>query len=179
MVFLKRVIKNYKNVGSIIPSSRHLYKKMTCCIDFKNDLTIVEFWPGDWIFTDKILKSLSANSKLYIFELDTSFYNFLKEKYKQDHRVILYNESACKINEYIENNSVDCIISSLPLSFIDKNKVDDILKKSNHILKDEWEFIQYQYFLQNKKQIGKHFSKIKYKFTPLNFPPAFVYICKK
>lgn len=152
---------------------------MTHNIDFSKDLQIVEYGPGDGIFTDELLKQISQNSHITIFKIDEWFCNFLKEKYKNESRVTIIDKSACHIKDFFEKDSIDYILSSLPLAFIDKNIVCDILWKSKFILKPEWKFIQYQYFLQNKNQIKHYFPKMDYKFTFLNFPPAFVYICHK
>lgn len=179
MVFTKRVFKNYSTIGALAPSSRFLYRKMTKAVEFDRDVHIVEFWPGDGVFTDKILKEMSKDSTMSIFEIDESFCALLREKYKNDSRVTVYGESACEIRKFFEKESVDYVISSLPLSFIDKHIVWDILEKSKQVLKTNGKFIQYQYFLQNKKQIKHYFPKTHYKFALLNFPPAFVYICHK
>lgn len=179
MPFKRRVIKNYSNIWAISRSSKFLYKKMTKDINFSQDINIVEFWPGDGVFTDELLKEISTNSQIHIFEIDEGFCRLLKEKYKNEPRVKIYEESAGKIENYFKEESIDYIISSLPLAFIDKPIVCEILKKSKCILKKKWKFLQYQYFLQNKKEIQSFFPKIHYRFTPLNFPPAFVYICDK
>jgi phospholipid N-methyltransferase len=52
----------------------------------------------------------------------------LNEKYKNDPRVKIYSVSAEKACEIFEKNSVDYVVSSLPLAFIDKNTVTRILK---------------------------------------------------
>lgn len=179
MVFRKRFVKNYFTIWAISRSSKFLYNKMIHNIDFSKDLNIVEFWPWDWVFTDELLKQATENTKITIFEIDDWFFKLLKEKYKNEHRVILYKESAINIKKYFKKDEVDYIISSLPLAFINKTIVIEILEISKYVLKNEWLFIQYQYFLQNKQQIKKIFPKIKYKFTLLNFPPAFIYICSK
>lgn len=152
---------------------------MTHNINFSKDLHIVEYWPWDGVFTDELLKEISLDSKITIFEIDEGFCKFLREKYKNEPRVSIIDKSACHIKDFFEKNSIDYILSSLPLAFIDKNMVNEILSKSKFILKPEWKFIQYQYFLQNKRQIQHFFPKIKYNFTFLNLPPAFVYICQK
>lgn len=179
MPFKRRLVKNYSNIWAISRSSKFLYKKMTQNIDFNVDLKIVEFWPWDWVFTDELLKQITKNSQIHIFEIDEWFCKLLKEKYKNEKRVKIYEESACNIWEYFEKSEIDYVISSLPLSFINKNIVDTILEKSKQILKNSWNYIQYQYFLQNKKQINKYFPQTDYKFTFLNLPPAFIYICHK
>lgn len=179
MFFNKRVMENYSSVWAISRSSKFLYKKMSRDIDFSHDIHIVEYWPGDGIFTDELLKEITPQSKISIFEIDEGFYNFLKEKYKNNPQVDVYKEDVCNIKKYFCENSIDYIVSSLPLAFIKKNTVWEILAESKNILKSNGFFIQYQYFLQNKDQIKTFFPKIKYRFTLLNFPPAFVYICNK
>ncbi|MGE4443610.1 MAG: class I SAM-dependent methyltransferase [Candidatus Altimarinota bacterium] len=172
-------MKNYSSVGAISRSSKFLYKKMSHDIDFLRDIHIVEYGPGDGIFTDELLKEITPQSKISIFEIDEGFYNFLKEKYKNNPQINVYKEDVCNIKKYFPENSIDYIVSSLPLAFIKKNTVGEILTESKNILKSNGFFIQYQYFLQNKDQIKTFFPKIKYRFTLLNFPPAFVYICNK
>jgi phospholipid N-methyltransferase len=38
---------------------------------------------------------------------------------------------------------------------------------------------KYQYFATNKEDIEKYFTIVKTDWEPINFPPAFIYICKK
>lgn len=175
----KKVIEDYLRIWAITSSSKFLYNNMVCSIDFSTDIHIVELWPWNWVFTDKLLKQISMNSKISIFEIDEWFCKILKEKYKNNKRIHIYEKSADSINNIFKENSIDYIISSLPLAFIKKNQVLDILEKSKYILKEKWKFIQYQYFLQNKNQIKEVFPNINYKFTMLNVPPAFTYICYK
>lgn len=179
MVFTKRVFKNYSTIWAISSSSRFLYKKMIQPINFSHDIHIVEYGPWDGVFTDKLVESTTPNSKISIFEIDSWFCNLLKEKYKNEPKITVYEISACQISKFFKKNSIDYVISSLPLAFIDKKSVGKILEKSKQVLKRNGKFIQYQYFLQNKKQMKQYFPQIEYKFTLLNFPPAFVYICHK
>lgn len=179
MWFNKIALKNYKNIWSLARSSKYLYKKMVCNIDFSKDLKLVEYGPGDWVFTDELIKQTTNNSKIYLFEIDPYFCDLLKEKYKNNSKITIYDKSAAIAKDLFDENSIDCVLSSLPLAFIDDNNVNQILKTSKCILKPEWNFVQYQYFLQNKNNIKNVFWDINYKFTPLNFPPAFVYVCQK
>lgn len=179
MWFNSRIINNYKNIWAIARSTKFLYNKMVKDIDFSKDINILEFWPWDWVFTDKLIKQTTSNSKIYIFEIDSWFCKLLKEKYKNNTKVIVYDKSASTAWELFEENSIDYVLSSLPLAFIDDKNVCEILNNSKKVLKPKWCFLQYQYFLQNKNDVKNIFWNISYKFTPLNFPPAFVYICYK
>ncbi len=179
MPFKRRVIKNYQNIWAFTRSSKFLYKKMVKNIDFSRDIQIIEFWAWDWIFTDELIKQTSKNSKIFIFEIDEGFCKILKEKYKNEPKVIIYEKSASCAEELFKNNSIDYILSSLPLAFINTKNITQILNGAKKILKPNGDFIQFQYFLQNKKDIKNTFKKIDYTFTFLNFPPAFIYICHK
>ena len=179
MSFFRSVLTNYRTIGAISPSSRFLYKQMISPIDLSHDLHIVEFGAGSGTFTDALLKKITSGSQVSIFEIDPLFIKKLQLKYKGDDRVVVYSVGAEESTKFFESETVDYILSSLPLGLMNESIVFKILESAKYILKESGEFIQYQYFLQNKKQIRHIFPKVRYRFTPLNLPPAFIYICSK
>ena len=40
-------------------------------------------------------------------------------------------------------------------------------------------YIQFQYTPFLRKRMKHYFKHVKIKFVPLNFPPAFLYVCKQ
>ena len=95
----------------------------------------------------------------------------------------MVKSSAEKIEEELNKLNFDktChIISSLPLTIIPEEVTNEILKKSFHVLENKGTFIQFQYSLRYFKKLKNVFNQsISLDFEPLNFPPAFVYHCKK
>ena len=75
--------------------------------------------------------------------------------------------------------SVDVVISSLPLANFPFALKRDILQQCYDALKPSGLFIQFQYSLIDYKLLKKKFSSVERKFTPLNIPPAFIYVCRK
>jgi len=148
-------------------------------MDLSYDIHIVEFGAGSGTFTDALLKKITLGSSLSIFEIDPLFIKKLQLKYKGDNRVVVYSLGAEESTKFFEPESIDYIISSLPFGFMNSALVFHILESAKHILKKQGKFIQFQYFLQNKKHIHQIFPKVRYRFTLLNLPPAFIYICKK
>ena len=72
------------------------------------------------------------------------------------------------------------IVSSLPLTIIPKTISSAILENSINSLQIDGTFIQFQYSLTYYKKLKSVFKKkISLDFELLNFPPAFVYRCKK
>jgi phospholipid N-methyltransferase len=183
IAFFKEAVKNIKTSGSIMPSSRFLIKKMLHNIDFSKDLILVEFGPANGIITTEIIKRMSKNSKLICFEINPVFYKELKESIK-DKRVIILDKSAENIKDELNKiniNDIDFCVSSLPLAMIPQPICSNIINNTLNVLKTNGGFVQYQYSLHYYKHLKKTFNKqnIRLKFCLMNFPPAFVYNCKK
>ena len=178
--FLKTFLKD-RQVGAMSPSSRFLTEKMVENIDFKNAKVIIELGPGTGVFTHALIDKMLPDAKLMVFELNDEFF---KELTKQitDSRVQLIHDSAEKIDEYLKNagyHEADVIVSSLPLAMFSQELRKNILNASKSALKPNGKYIQFQYSLQSKKKLQKTFNQVAISFTPLNFPPAFIYTCTK
>jgi phosphatidylethanolamine/phosphatidyl-N-methylethanolamine N-methyltransferase len=179
--FIKQFLQDKKMVGSVRPSSRFLAEKMLQNIDFSKHKIIIELGPGTGVFTYEIIEKMAPDAILLVFELNKLFIRSLRKKIK-DKRVILINDSAEKLDEYLQKNGLsnaDIILSSLPLSNFPQELKETIVFNSNKALTKEGKFIQFQYSLQSKKMFQEIFSDVSITFTPLNFPPAFVYCCLK
>ena len=179
--FLRQFLKEKKMVGSMIPSSRFLARKMLSSVDFAVSRVFVELGPGNGVFTKLVLEQMSADSKLYVFELNDMFFKVLKAEIT-DPRVVLIHDSAEKIGEYLKRDgltSADVVLSSLPLANFSTGLKAKILSECYNILREAGIYVQFQYSLNAKKAIKAIFKNIRITFTPANFPPAFVYICKK
>lgn len=179
--FIRNFWKDKKMVGSMTPSSRFLAKKMLEPIDFKQAKVLVELGPGTGVFTRKIVSHMHEDAILLVFELNDAFMAMLHKEFK-DPRVILIHDSAEKIGYYLEKHGLakaDAIISSLPLANFPESLKNNILKESHRVLEDKASYVQFQYSLNAKNEIKRYFKNVHISFTPANFPPAFVYACKK
>jgi phospholipid N-methyltransferase len=179
--FIKQFWKEKKMVGAMAPSSRFLAQKMLQHIDFKEARVLIELGPGTGVFTDRILEKMHPDAKLLVFELNDNFCNALKKRIT-DPRAVIIHDSAEKIEEYLEKYALgkaDVVISSLPLANFPAALRQSILDASHRSLKNVGKYVQFQYSLQSKKHIKNTFDEVNIDFTPLNFPPAFVYTCKK
>lgn len=179
--FFKEAVKSLKTSGTVTPSSRYLAKKMISKINFKEANVIVELGPGNGAITKQILKKLHPEALLVCFEINEKFYQQLQ---KINHpQLLVLNVSAEKMEEELTklgHAEIDHIISSLPLTLIPNNISDFILQESYKLLKINGTFIQYQYSLTYHKKLKTVFGKgLSLDFEPINFPPAFVYRCRK
>lgn len=179
--FLRNFWKEKKMVGAMSPSSRFLAKKMLESIDFQSMRVIVELGPGTGVFTRKMLEQLHPDGVLLVFELNDNFMNLLQKEFN-DPRVHLIHDSAERIGAYLHQlglQQADAVVSSLPLANFPEELRNRILNESYKVMGDESLYVQFQYSLNAKKAIKSLFSTVDITFAAINFPPAFVYTCRK
>jgi phospholipid N-methyltransferase len=177
--FISQFFKQNKMVGSLIPSSRFLAKKILKNIPFEDAKVIVELGPGTGVFTKKIMQRLNPDTQFVVIELNDMFYQNLKTKVTQENCHIIHGSASDlqKILSDLGFQKADCIISSLPLSNFPKDLRIEIMQAILHCLTPKGTFLQFQYTLQSKKHFKSIFTHVSIDYAAINFPPAFVYRC--
>ncbi len=174
--FIVQFFKKWRQVGAIAPSSIFLVEDMLSEIDWDRARIIIELGAGSGTFTKEILKKMHKDAKLYVFEIDTVFVKKLNQI--QDGRIQVISESAVNVTNYLGGNKADYIVSGIPLSNLDKHVKSEIIINTVSNLDSGGVFLQFQYFPESLGLLKEYFGDVKVKFTLLNTPPAFFYICK-
>jgi len=178
--FIKQYLRHPKSVGAILPSSKYLANKMVEGIDFKNASCIIEYGPGTGVFTEKLLSRRRDNTIILLMELNDKFYNMLKAKFKNKENLFVINDSSENIDIYLNKyniKSVDYIVSGLPFASLPEKISRNILNKTREVLKEDGNFITFQYTLFKKEFIKQYFKQINIKRELRNIPPAYVFNC--
>lgn len=176
--FFNAFLKQGKDIGAVAPSSKYLVSKMVDPIDFQHVKCIVEFGPGTGSITKELLNRMPADSILLAFEINKEFCVLLQSI--NDPRLKIISDSAENLETYLKENNlshVDYIVSSLPMAMIPNGIVKNILHVVKKVLSTKGLFIQYQYSLNAYRKLKNTFKKVELNFTPMNLPPAFVFIC--
>lgn len=180
-LFLHSFLKNPGRTGSVIQSSPFLVRKMTDPVNWGKAKVVVEFGAGTGVITDKILERMTQDAVLLCFEIDDLLFSKLKKRFS-DPRIKLIHEGAENLGKYLGKyklGEVDYVISGLPLVSLPKKTSALIVAQILKYLRKGGNYIQFQYSLVSRKEFKSLFSKMKLSFTPLNIPPAFVYVCTK
>ncbi len=175
--FLEEAIKNIRQTGSVVESSAHLSEMMLNDISFGKNLHIVELGAGTGTMTRSLLTRMSPCSKLTSFEINPKLFHKLNTF--DDDRLFNVNDTATRLSEYVMDQSVDYIVSGLPLANINATEKSGILDACMRILKPYGSYIQFQYSLNDLRLLKKTFTYVNCDFTLRNFPPAFVYYARK
>ncbi|SFF08988.1 Phospholipid N-methyltransferase [Paenibacillus algorifonticola] len=178
LLFLQRFIQSPKRVGSVMPSSRFLATKMVSSMPLHGVKAVAELGSGTGAITRFIKKRLSGSAKVLLFEMDDRMRNNLQSEYPD----FISHPNACYLVEGMKQEGIeqlDCIISGLPFFNFSSELRETLLNQTTQALKPDGTFIAFQYSLQMKKQFSKKFIIEKIEWVPFNFPPAFVYTCRK
>ena len=181
LLFLSNFIKHPIETGAVASSSKFLTEQIIKNIDFKNSKNIIELGPGLGTFTKVILKKSKPSAKIFCFDVNKKFCDYLSKNIK-DRRLVIINAGAEKIGFYLKKfniKKVDLIVSGLPFLAFQKSKKRKILCDVKNALNDNGKFSLFQYTNGLSKMLEEYFPKVEGKFVPLNIPPSFVYTCEK
>lgn len=174
--FLKTFIKD-RDVASITPTSQHCVKKVCSNIDFSKDFTLVEYGPGDGVFTRYLLEKMTPGSRLILIEANEDFVDHLNETI-HDSRVVVHNILAGDVEKVLPAEligNIDYVLSGIPFSFLKSDRKIAVLNATKNILKESGLFLAYQTSGHLKKPVMEVFGNYNTDFVPLNIPPYFIY----
>ncbi|BCJ87773.1 class I SAM-dependent methyltransferase [Effusibacillus dendaii] len=178
LLFLSKFVRSPRTVGSLVPSSRFLANAVLAPINWDEIYSIAELGAGTGAFTRCIAERRRSSCISLIFERDDDMRARLQFQYPAEN----YFKEAVNLSHALDEfhlKSVDCIVSGLPFANFTQQKRAEILQQVKSNLSSGGQFITFQYSLQMKQQLSETFRSVKIGFVPFNFPPAFVYYCRK
>ena len=176
--FLCKFIRKPKEIGSVVPSSSFLTRKMLARLPWEELDTVVELGAGTGVFTRFIDKHKKPSCRLLVVEQDLDMRQALQNKHPQHH----YGSNAERLSGLFQEHALppaDCIISGLPFAAFKRSLREEIMCNVHDALKPGGIFVAFQYSLQMKSTLTRFFPDVRIQFVPFNVPPAFVYFCKK
>src|SRR5205809_7879256 len=175
-LFFKRFLKRPFQVASIVPSSKALVERVASKMDFSQPRVIAEYGPGDGVHSREIVRRMSADSHLLLFELDAAFSRALERQFARDRRVHVIHGDAARLPYELERRGIaDCdyILSGIPFSILKINKKRALLQKTHDALAPGGSFIIYQ-VTNELKQHAKFFEHAESEYFLQNIPPMFI-----
>ncbi|MEX0812766.1 MAG: rRNA adenine N-6-methyltransferase family protein [Chitinophagales bacterium] len=166
-----------KQVASVVPSSKYSVRYLKGKINFKDADVILEYGPGNGVFSEMLLSNMTPSAKLVLFETNPEFVKVLKLKFDSDDRVIVVKESALNVNKVLKRLKIkeaDYIITGIPFTFLSPRQRLKLVQSSHSALKKGGKFISYQFSITVNKYIKRQFGTIKLGIQPLNIPPLLV-----
>ena len=179
MLFARNFFKHPRMLGSIIPSSRFLVSDLMRQVDWSRAKVLVEFGPGVGNITTEVLRRMSPDARMVVFETNDDFVSFLRDAIP-DPRLTVVHGSAADIGRVLGEmglGSADYVISGIPFSTIPPEIGEAIVKATREALRPGGRFLVYQFSREVLRLLRREFQEIREAFEPLNILPARLYYC--
>jgi phospholipid N-methyltransferase len=143
--FLRGFLRNPALIGSVIPSSPFLERRVVEAAGIAHSRTVVELGPGTGGTTRAILRALPRRAHLLAIEINPDFVNYLKAY--PDPRLDVYLGSAEHIRgalETLDHTRPDAVVSGIPFSTMPAEVGRKILREIWDCLAPDGRFVAYQ-----------------------------------
>jgi phospholipid N-methyltransferase len=179
LLFARNFFRHPRMLGSLVPSSPFLIKRVLRRIDWSTARVIVEYGAGVGTFTAEILRRMRPDAILVVFETNDEFVQYLRE-YLRDPRLHIVHGSADQVGDVLKRlgrGPADYVISGIPFSTIPENAREAILCSTREALRPRGALIVYQFTRRILPSLERVFGPVKRDFEPRNILPAQLFYC--
>jgi len=178
--FFRGFLRRPKQVGSIIPSSRFLERRVTRATRAHHAKLVVELGPGTGGTTRALLRAMQSEARLLAIEINPRFVEVL-ERWPEK-RLIVEQGSAVDIGSILDAHGLpapDVIVSGIPFSTMTMPIGRDILRSVYDALEPGGAFVAYQ-VRDRVHTLGREvFGRARVQTELLNVPPMRIYRWEK
>ncbi len=176
--FFRSFLANPRQVGAVLPTSRWAVRDMLGMANLPRARLVAEIGAGTGAYTGEILKRLHPEARFLAFEIDPDLAAVLSESF-DDPRLETINDSAANIEEYLDGDKVDVIVSAVPFTSLPEDAKESVFRAAAQALGPEGVMVQIQYSTVLQGELTRRFASVRRRLSPLNVPPAFLYACRK
>jgi phospholipid N-methyltransferase len=173
LLFLQGFLKRPREVGSIIPSSRFLERRVVRFASVGEARTVVELGPGTGGTTRAVLRAMRADATLLAIEINPRFAQLLRQTVS-DPRLRVYEGSATDLRDALRLFDLpepDLVLSGIPFSTMPRDVALAVLRAVHEALAPEGRFVAYQ-VRDRVEMLGREvFGPARVETELLNLPP--------
>jgi len=180
VAFLRGFLLRPQEVGSVIPSSRFLERRLVELAGLENAAAVVELGSGTGGTTQAILRALRPDAVLLSVEINPAFYGFIKRIH--DPRLRAHLGSAVELREIMRRHGLtraDAVISGIPFSTMDRDSAMRIPQAISSALAPGGRFVAYQVRRHIESFCRPYLGEARVALEFLNIPPIWVFRWQK
>ena len=143
--FFQEFLKHPLQIGSIIPSSRFLERRILEVAAIASAKTIVELGSGTGGTTRAILREMPQHAKLLSIEINPHFHTLVSSI--EDDRLIAHWGNACRLKEILSMYGLgapEAVISGIPFSTMNHSEGSQVIEAISSLLAPNGRFVAYQ-----------------------------------
>ena len=145
MFFFQQFLKHPLQIGSIVPSSRFLERRVVKAVGTSSARVIVELGPGIGGVTRAMLRAMPHDARLLSVEINPDFHTFVSRI--EDRRLIAHLGSATELSDILSTYGLeapDAVVSGIPFSTMPSTVGSQILESVASLLAPNGCFVAYQ-----------------------------------
>ena len=180
LTFFRGFLRQPGRIGSVIPSSRFLERRVVEAAGIARSRTVVELGPGTGGTTRAILQALPRRAHLLAIEINPDFVEFLNTD--PDPRLDVYLGSAEHIRRALEtlnHTRPDAVVSGIPFSTMPAEVGRKILHEIWSCLLPGGRFVAYQLMNRVTFLAPRLMGDPQVQLELRNVPPLRVYAWRK
>lgn len=181
VLFFKSFLEKPKEVGSVIPSSRFLERRVARAARLASAKVVVELGPGTGGTTRALLRHMAPDAKLVAIEINPKLAEQVRTRIP-DPRLVVHTGCAGDIGEALRAagaDAPDVVVSGIPFSTMPRTLALDILRAVRDALPPGGLFVAYQ-VRDRVKVLGRTvFGEPRSELEVRNVPPMRVYRFEK
>jgi phosphatidylethanolamine/phosphatidyl-N-methylethanolamine N-methyltransferase len=176
LTFFQGFLKRPRQVGSILPSSRFLERRITRAAHLDDAQLVVELGPGTGGTTRALLRAMKPTTRLLSIEINPHFVSVLQRT--RDPRLIVHCGSALDLCQILEERALpapDAVLSGIPFSTMARPLGRQILCAVHDALEPGGHFVAYQVRDRVESLGCEVFGDASVQTELFNVPPMRVY----
>jgi phospholipid N-methyltransferase len=177
LLFLRTFVAHPRQVGAVLPTSGKAVADMLDMADVGSAALVVELGAGTGSHTGPILARLGPDARLVTFEIDAALAASVEAKVR-DPRVRVVAASAEHVEDYLDGQRPDVIVSALPFTSLPDGVGRRILDRAAAVLAPGGTMLVLQYSPLMASELSRRFATVRRSFCLRNVPPAFLFACR-
>ena len=144
--FLRAFLKSPRIVGSVIPSSSFLERRIVTAAEPETASVVVELGVGTGGTTRSLLKAMQPKARLLAIERTAEFVDMLR--HAADPRLEVVHGCASSIGDEMKRRgylNADAVVSGIPFSTLPKGLAAEIVMAIYRVLAPGGRFVAYQF----------------------------------
>jgi phospholipid N-methyltransferase len=180
LFFIQQFLKHPLQIGSIIPSSRFLERRIVEAAGIASAKLVVELGPGTGGTTRAILRAMPHHARLLSIEINPHFHALVSRI--EDDRLITHLGSACDLKEIVSRYNLEApnaVVSGIPFSTMSRSLGTQIIEAITAVLAPRGRFVAYQASERVASLCQPFLGKGESARELLNIPPMRIYQWEK
>ncbi len=180
VALLRAFLRSPLRVGTVVPSSRFLERRIVELGAVGDATLIVELGPGTGSTTRAILGAMPRHARLLCIEIDPQLHGLLRRI--EDRRLIAHLGSAEQLREILALHRLpapDVVISGIPFSTMERTVARRILDTIQAVLPHGGHFVAYQIRNRVTQLCSPGLELTRVELELLNVPPHRVFQWEK